>query len=144
MNLFGRLRPDISRCVICCLTLSGRWGRSMAAMSPELLSNAARFFVFCLIFFFFLPGNLLAQATIPSVSDSRSALSDGVRISRAGRHHPLPALLRAHVGCEGAVSLPCVHAHFQSSPNMSVTAAFSAARQLRPRPVGGRDASQAN
>lgn len=142
MNLL-RLWTDISRCVNCCLTLSGRWGRSMAVMGPVLLSDTAHT-VFCVVFDFFCQEICWLRLPFPAFSDSRSSLSDGVRISSVGRHHPLPALQRAHVGCKGAASLPCVHAHFQSSPNMSVTAAFVCSRQPRPRPVCGRDASQAN
>lgn len=143
MNLL-RLWTDISRCVNCCLTLSGRWGRSMAVMGPELLSDTACT-VFCVLFdFFFCQEICWLRLPFPAFSDSRSALSDGVRISSAGRHHPLPALQRAHVGCKGAASLPCVRAHFQSSPNMSVTAAFSAAASDGRGPVCSRDASQAN
>lgn len=132
------------RCVSFCLTLSGHCGCSRPVTGHGLLSNTTRTVFVSLFYFFFCQEICWLRLAFPVISDSRSALSDRVRISSAGRHHPFPALQQAHVGCTGAAALPCVHTHFQSSPNMSVTAAFSAAASYSRGQSAARDASQAN
>lgn len=90
----------------------------------------------CTVFFLWL-GNLLGQVTVPSVSDSRCALSDGVRISSPERHHPL-LLWNEHILAVREQHLALRQHCVLKQPKYVSHCSFFCSRQLQQSPVCSR------
>lgn len=99
-------------------------------LGPEVPSSTAY------VFFLWL-GNLLGQVTVPSVSDSRRALSDGVRISSTERHHPL-LLWNEHILAVREQHLALRQHCVLKQPKYVSHCSFFCSRQLQQSPVCSR------